>query len=291
VWLIMLFNRRFERRLRLRLGRRNLTGAMTILGFARWAIDSAVIFIGLLVVLHDLGINPTTAIAGLGVGGIAIALAAQKTLENVIAGVSLISDHAIRVGDFLKVGDELGTVSEIGLRSTRIRTLNRTVLNVPNGHIANVSLENLSLRDRFWFHPIVSVPYETTVSQMRLILQGVSSLLSQRPDVDKPSLHVRFLRFGTSSLDVEIFAYISASDWPDFLKIQEDLLLQIMEVVQGAGTRLALPSQTMYVNDSPPYGSRPESAAQRTTGDLTATKVRSKKTSTKVMADQAVAGS
>jgi MscS family membrane protein len=249
-WLIMYLNRTLEEHVRVRLGRRNLTGALSIVRFARWAIDALLIFIGLLVVLHYLGFNPTTALAGLGVGGIAVALAAQKTLENVIAGVSLISDQAIRVGDFLKVGDTLGTVSDIGLRSTRIRTLDRTVVNLPNGQIANASLENFSLRDQFWFHPIFGVPYETSVAQVRSILHGVTELLFQSHDVNKSSLRVRLLRFGTSSLDVEIFAYISARDWSDFLRLQEELLLQIMEVVTATGTHLALPSQTTYLKMS-----------------------------------------
>ena len=98
--------------------------------------------------------------------GIAIALAAQKTLENVVGGVSLIFDRALHVGDFLKLGDTLGTVQDIGLRSTRIRTLDRTMVSVPNGQIANVSLENLSLRDKFWFHHILGLRYGTTSSQM-----------------------------------------------------------------------------------------------------------------------------
>ena len=107
----------------------------------------------LLVALYHFGLNPTAALAGLGVGGIAVALAAQKTLENVIGGISVIVDKVASVGDTLRVGGTVGTVEDIGLRSTRIRTLDRTLLSVPNGQIANLSLENLSARDKFWFHP------------------------------------------------------------------------------------------------------------------------------------------
>jgi MscS family membrane protein len=255
VWLIMRLNRWLEGKTRLRLGRRNLTGALSMLRFARWAVDGLIIFVGLLVFLHHFGIDPTTALAGLGVGGIAVALAAQKTLENVIAGVSLISDKAIRVGDFLKVGNTSGTIIDIGLRSTRIRTLDRTVVNVANGQIANASLENISLRDQFWFHHTLTLMYETTPSQMRSILERLTKLLVQRSDVDKPSVSARFLRFGTSSLDVEIFAYFSARDWCDFLRLQEELLLDVMDLVQAAGARIAIPSQTMYIANSAANGS------------------------------------
>ena len=257
VWLLIRLNGWLEGKVRLRLGRRNLTGALSILRFAVAAIDALVFFVALLVVLRYFGINATTALAGLGVGGIAVALAAQKTLENVIAGISLISDKAIRVGDFLRVSNTLGTVMDIGLRSTRIRTLDRTVVNVPNGQIANASLENLSLRDQFWFHPIVRLTYETTVTQLRSILTGITNLLVQSPRVDKLSARARFLGFGESSLDIEIFAYIYARDWPDFLKVQEELLLEMMDLVEAAGARIALPSRIMYVNPSALEGIAP----------------------------------
>jgi MscS family membrane protein len=286
VWLVILVNRIFEDHVRLRLGRRKLTGALSILSFVRWAVDALAIFIGLLVALHHLGFNPTTALAGLGVGGIAIALAAQKTLENVIAGVSLISDQAIRVGDFLKVGDTLGTVSDIGLRSTRIRTLNRTVVSVPNGLIANTSLENLSLRDQFWFHHQMGLPYETSAGQIRAILQGVTNLLAERPEVDKRSPWVRLVRFGVSSLDLEIFAYVSARDWPDFLRIQEDLLLQLMDIIETVGTRIALPSQTMYLPNSAVQAFRAEMPGQEI-AENTAAKLKPRKHASKPMTSHA----
>jgi MscS family membrane protein len=200
----------------------------------------------MLVGLSHFGVNPTAALAGLGVGGIAVALAAQKTLENVIGGVSIIFDQAVRVGDSLKFAEMQGTVEDIGLRSTRIRTPDRTVVSVPNGQIANASLENISIRDKFWFHPNLSLRWETTASQMRSVLEALNNLLAQQPHIERDSIRVRFLRFGTSSLDVEVFAYFFARDWGHFLQIQQELLLQIMEIVQAAGTQMALQSHVVY---------------------------------------------
>ncbi len=248
VWLLIRLSGWLENKARVRLDRRRLAGALSILRFVRSALDALIMFVGVLVLFHYFGIQATTALAGLGVGGIAIALAAQKTLENIIAGLSLISDKALRVGDFLRVGTALGTVTEIGLRSTRIRTLDRTVVNVPNGQIANVSLENLSLRDKFWFHHFLALTCETSAAQLRSVLAGLTDLLAQRLEVDKDTGHVRFLRFGSSSFDVEIFAYVTADDWTDFLKIQEQLLLETIQIVEKAGTRIALPFQIMYSN-------------------------------------------
>jgi MscS family membrane protein len=185
--------------------------------------------------------------AGLGIGGIAVALAAQKTLENVIGGLSLIFDRAVCVGDFLKVGEASGTVESIGLRSTRIRTPDRTLLSVPNGQIANVSIETISSRDMFWFHHFLGLRYATTPAQLRAVVDGIVRRLGGHPAVDPASIRATFLRFGPSSLDVEVVAYIVAKDWPQFLEIQQELLLGIMDVVEQADTAIALPAQTLHL--------------------------------------------
>ena len=129
-------------------------------------VDLLVIFAGIMGILYYFGVNPTAIIAGLGVGGIAVALAAQKTLENVIGGISLILDKVVLVGDTLRVPAVEGTVEDLGLRSTRIRTSDRTVVSLPNGQVANMTLENLSTRDKFWFHPILALRYGTTPTQL-----------------------------------------------------------------------------------------------------------------------------
>jgi MscS family membrane protein len=245
MWLLMLLNERGERSLVRR--RRSLSGAASALRLVRRLIDGLILFAGLLFTLHHFGINLTATLAGLGVGGIAVALAAQKTLENVIAGVSLIADQAVRVGDVLNLGDIQGTVEELGLRSTRIRTIDRTVVSLPNGQIANMRLETLSARDRFLFHPVVGLQYETTAVQLRSFSAGVRTLLSGHDNVDLASVRVRFVRFGASSVDVEIFAYVFASDWNNFLEIQEELLYGVMDMVQKVGAAIALPSQTLYL--------------------------------------------
>jgi len=243
VWLLILFTSWGEEHIRRHLRSRDQTGATSMLRLTLWVIDLLIIFAGVLVTLRHFGVNPTAALAGLGVGGIAVALAAQKTLENVIGGVSLIFDQAVRVGDSLKVGDTQGTVEDIGLRSTRIRTQDRTLVSVPNGQIANMTLENFSSRDKFWFHPILALRYETTSQQMCTVLDRLRSLLQDNRHVEPDSVRVRFLRFGPSSLDVEVFAYVLARDWNRFLEIQERLLLCIMECIESTGVQIAVPSQ------------------------------------------------
>lgn len=261
VWVLMLLNGKCEHYLVQRRG--SLSGSNSVLRLGRRLVDTLILFSGLLFILHHFGVNLTGALAGLGVGGIAVALAAQKTLENVIAGVSLIADEAVRVGDALKIGDISGTVVEVGLRSTRIRTLDRTLVSLPNGQISNVSLETLSARDKFWFHPIIGLRYETTASQLRAIIASTRDLLVQHRSVELDSVRVRFIRLGPFSQDIEIFAYVFALDWNQFLEIQEQLLLHVLDIVEKAGAVIAFPSQTTYlVTDSP---DRPASPAPAVT--------------------------
>jgi MscS family membrane protein len=219
----------------------------SLVRLVRRAADVLVIAACVLATLRYFGFDPTAALAGLGIGGIAVALAAQKTLENVIAGLSLIFDKAIQIGDVLKFGETVGTVDFIGLRSTRIRTLDRTILTVPNGQIASVGIEILSVRDKFWFHHFLGLQYGTTADQMRSVIDGVQRLLASHSKVDRDSVRVRFFRLGTSSLDLEITAYILTDDFGSFLEVQQELLLRIMETVDASGTSIAFPSQTLHI--------------------------------------------
>jgi MscS family membrane protein len=260
-WLLMLLNGEVEAHALRRLPHSN-AAAVSLLRVGRRVVDLLVIIAALLVMLRRFGIDATPALAGLGVGGIAVALAAQKTLENVIAGASLIFDQAVRVGDFLKMGEIVGTVDHIGLRSTRIRTLDRTIVSVPNSQIANTSLETISARDKFWFHPVVGLRYETTPDQLRAVVNGIHQRLCEHPSIVRESVRVRFLRLGAFSLDVDVFAYLNARDWAHFLEIQEQLLFSVTEIVSRAGTSIAFPSQTMYVaNGQASLPSEPDGSA------------------------------
>jgi MscS family membrane protein len=206
-----------------------------------------VVIAGTLVIFYIAGINIAAALTGLGIGGIAIAFAAQKTLENLFGGIMIISDQPIRVGDFCRAGDHIGTVENIGLRSTRIRTLNRTVVAVPNGQLALMSLENFTMRDKIWFHHTLQLRYETTADQLRYILAEIRKMLYEHSKVESSSGRIRFIGFGDSSLNLEVFAYVLETEYGSFLHIQEDLLLRIMDIIEASGSGFAFPSQTTYV--------------------------------------------
>jgi MscS family membrane protein len=150
-------------------------------------------------------------------------------------------------GRLLQGGDYLGTVENIGLRSTRLRTLKRTVVSIPNGQLALMSLENFAMRDKTWFHHTLHLRYETTADQLRYILAEIRKMLYGHSKVESASARIRFVRFGNSSLDLEVFAYVLETEYEPFLHIQEDLLLRIMDIIEASGSGFALPSQTTYL--------------------------------------------
>jgi MscS family membrane protein len=193
------------------------------------------------------GVPVAPLLASLGVGGLAIALAVRPTLENVLGGFTLFADKPVRVGDFCLYGDKQGTVEEIGLRSTRIRSLERTVVTVPNAEFSQMQIENFTRRDRMLFRTTLGLRYETTPEQLRYVLVKLRELLIAHPMVSPDPARVRFVGFGAYSLDVEIFAYVLSADYSAHLGILEDLNLRIMHIIEEAGTGFAFPSQTTYL--------------------------------------------
>jgi len=200
-----------------------------------------------LAVLHSFGIHVITVLAGLGIGGIAVALAAQKTLENFIGSITLYADQPVRVGESCRFGGTAGTVEEVGLRSTQVRTPDRTIVTIPNAAFANLQIENLTRRDRFWYHPTLGLRYETSPDQIRYVLVEVRRLLYAHPKVDSATARVRFVRFGSSSLDLEVSSYVTVTDGGEYQEVAEDLNLRIMDIVAAAGSSFAFASQTTYV--------------------------------------------
>jgi MscS family membrane protein len=198
-----------------------------------------VVVIAGIALLDRFGFDVTALLASLGLGGVVVALSAQKSMENLFGGVSVLVDRPVRVGDFCKVGDFIGRVEEIGLRSTRLRTLERTVVSIPNADFSAQRIENLDARDEVWYHPTVGLRFDTTPEQLRDVLSRTRELLRGHPRLESQSAHVRFFRFGAHSLDLEVFAYVKTRDYDEFLEIAEELNLRIMEIVARCGTALA----------------------------------------------------
>ncbi len=211
-----------------------------------------VLAVAIVAVLSELGYPVASLIAGLGIGGLAVALAAQKTVENLFGAFSIGVDQPFREGDFVRIEDFVGTVETIGLRSTKIRTLDRTLVSLPNGRLSDMRLESFAARDRIRLALTVGLVYETTAAQMRTILAELERVLRAHPKIWPEAVIVRFANFGASSLDVDIMAWFETSDWGEFQLIRQDVLLQFMEVVEAAGSSFAFPTRTVHlVPDKP----------------------------------------
>jgi len=202
-------------------------------------------------VLSLFGYPVASLVAGLGLGGLALALAAQKTVENLFGAFSIGVDQPFREGDFVKIEDFVGTVEAIGLRSTRFRTLDRTIISIPNGRLAEMRLESFTARDRLRFSAVIGVAYETTAAQMREVLAGFERVLRQHPKLWRDAVVVRFGAFAASSLDIEVMAWFGTAEWGEFQLIRQELLLQFMDVVAAAGTSIAYPTRTIHVASLP----------------------------------------
>ena len=225
------------------------SGSIILLG--QRILTVIVVIVAVLVMLSTLGFNMTTAVAGLGIGSVAIAFAAQKTLENLLGGISIIGDQVIRVGERCRVGGKIGVIEDISLRSTRIRTIDCDELSVPNGQLANMSIENLSRYDKNALRTTIRLQRGISPEQLRSLLANIRALLYRNPKVDPDLVRVRLIGFGESSIDVEIYCLVLTGDWNEFLAIREDLLLRIMDLIAGAGADLALPSRAVFLAQHP----------------------------------------
>lgn len=231
-----------------RLRSKNKTGSLSAIIFLRTSVKFVLIVVLVLIIFDALGQDVTTGIAALGIGGIALALGAQKTVENLVGGVSVVFDQPVNVGDFCKFGDTVGTVEEIGIRSTRIRTLSRTLVTIPNADFSSRLIENYTSRDQFLFNPKIGLRYETTHDQMTFILKGLKDMLDTHDKVSPDPARVRFVDYGSDSLIVELFAYVYAADWNGFLAVKEELNLKMAKVIEDSGSGFAFPSQTVYLS-------------------------------------------
>ncbi|MDL2716660.1 MAG: mechanosensitive ion channel family protein [Acidobacteriota bacterium] len=245
-WLLIRAIRFLTSRATLRLMASGATAASS-LTIGRRVVQGAIVLAAVLTALASLGVNLTATLAGLGIGGIAVAFAAQKSLENLFGGVVVLTDKILNVGDVVRIGTVQGTVEDVTLYATRIRTLDRTVVSIPNGAMMTSEIENLSRRDKFWFRHVLGLRFETTRAQMQAVLAGCRERLAADPRVEPATLRVRFLKLNAYTLDVEVFAYLVVPDWTAFLAAQEELLLALMHVVESAGSGFAFPSQTTYL--------------------------------------------
>jgi MscS family membrane protein len=246
-WVVLQITHWIFRGIAQRLTDRGRLAERSLVSLSRRVLD-VVIFVAIsLLVLSWLHVDVTAALAGLGIGGLAIGLGAQKTFENLLGGISILTDKAVVVGDSCKIGDRAGTVEDIGLRSTKMRTEERTVVSIPNGTVATATLENYRYRDKILCRQTVRLRYDLSPDHLRYVLQQLREVLAEDAKVEKSTGRVRVVRFGENAIEVELYVYILERDYSAFLAAQENLLLQVMETLERTGGAVALPSQTTMV--------------------------------------------
>ena len=215
------------------------------------ALKGLVVVIGVLFVLGNLGVNVTSLIAGLGLGGLAIALAAQDTFKNLLGGVTIFADRPFQVGDWVVLGNVEGTVEFVGFRSSRVRTFYNSLVTVPNARIVDSYIDNMGLRQWRRYKTTLGLAYHTTTDQVQAFVEGIRALIRANPGMRRDYYIVEFHGFGASSLDVLVYCFIDAPDWNAELRTRHVLNLDIMRLAEDLGVDFAFPTQTLHVASTP----------------------------------------
>jgi MscS family membrane protein len=220
------------------------------------ALKLFTLLIAVLIWLSNSGTDITTLLAGLGVGGVALALALQKPIEDLLGAISIYSQQPMITGDLCKYGGILGKVEEIGLRTTRIRTLNNTLVSVPNCLIAHGAIENYSAREKMLYHPELPLRYDTSREKMQTIMDEIDQMARENQGVLKETVRIRFTEFSENSMIIKARIYIDTSDFSTYLQVVTELNMGIMKIVQDNGAHFAQGAKTVMLE----YGNTPENA-------------------------------
>ena len=202
-----------------------------------------------IMVIQNLGYSVTSLIASLGVGGLALALAAQDTVANLFGSVVVFTDKPFQVGDWVQFEGVEGTIEEVGFRTTKVRRFDKSIVTVPNSTFSTNPITNHSRRPIRRIKMNVGVTYETNAEQLKALMADLRKLISEHDGIDQGFNFVHFTEFGDSSLNLQIYCFTKSTVWTDFLAVREDLMLQIMGVVERHGLEMAFPTRTVYFRD------------------------------------------
>lgn len=217
--------------------------------FIRKTLRVFIVILIFMFLVQNLGYSISGLLASLGLGGLAVALAAKDSLSNIFGSIMILLDRPFTIGDWIKAGDMEGVVEEIGFRSTRIRTFSKTIITVPNSALMNMSIDNFSQMPKRRIKLTVGVTYDTTPAQMRQAVATIKQMLREHPAIDQDFFLVNFTDFGASSLDIMVYCFTTSTVWGEYLDAREDVCLKIMETLEGVGLEIAFPSQTLYMHE------------------------------------------
>lgn len=218
-----------------------------LLPFIRKSLRAFIIFLAVIMTIQNLGYSISGLLASLGIGGLAVALAAKDTLSNVFGSFMIILDRPFHIGDWVKAGDMEGVVEEVGFRSTKIRTFAKTLITVPNNIIANLAVDNFSRMPKRRIKLNVGVTYETGPAQMRRAVSQIRDMLASHPAIQQDFFLVNFNDFGASSLDIMVYCFTTTTVWEEYLAARQDICLKIMDILDELGLEIAFPSHSVYL--------------------------------------------
>jgi MscS family membrane protein len=244
LWALINIYRNFHQQ---RMVAQDRPGAAKLLRPLTALVKMAVLVFGLLFWLGNIGVNITTVLAGLGVGGLAVALALQKPIEDMMGALTIFSQMPMRVGDLVKYGEFLGVVEDIGLRTTRIRTLTNTVVSIPNSRVAYVELENLSYREKIRYWPTLRLRYDTPPEKIRRVSERILDMLQSSDRVYDEPIRVRLTDFAEDAILIKIHCFMKTTSFPESLEFSEDLNYQVMTILAEEEVQFALPGRSLYM--------------------------------------------
>jgi MscS family membrane protein len=250
-WILWRVIRWFMYRVRISALAAGRGGAGSLMLLGERLVKAAIFVMTVFFIMSVLGFNLTTALAGVGIGTLAIGFGAQQTIANLFGGVSVLGDEVIRVGDVCKFGDRTGTVEDIGLRSTRVRTEERTLLAIPNGTVATINVENLSRRDKILFKTVLALHTETPQQHVSAVISEIRRVLSDQPKIESHTIRVRLMELTASAINVELFCYVLTKNFDEFAAVREEVLLRIMNLVEDSGVNLASTTPKIYLSPNP----------------------------------------
>jgi MscS family membrane protein len=205
-------------------------------------------------ILSVLGVDTKTALAGVGIGGVAVAFGAQKTVENLLGGIFLLTDKALAVGDTCCISSRVGTIEDITLRSVRLRTNEQSLLSIPAGALSQANIENFATRRKILVQTNLQLSYGTTADELRSVLEGIQKLLKENPKIEAASARIRLVNFGARAIELELFAYVQTPDYMEFLAIREELFLHVADAVEASGSSFARPTEFIYAEPTADRG-------------------------------------
>jgi MscS family membrane protein len=219
-----------------------------LIPFLRKSLRVFIVILAGIMVIQNLGYSTSGLLASLGIGGMALAFASKDALANIFGSLMIIFDRPFKIGDAVTAGEMEGVIEEVGFRSTKIRTFNRSLISVPNSMIANMPVDNITLSNMRRIRMTIGVTYDTTPTQLREVTGRIRAMLCAHPGLDPDAVQVSFTDFGASSLDILVQCFTTTAVWNEYMDVREDVCLKIMEVLEELGLEFAFPSRTVYLH-------------------------------------------